>query len=53
MECLRLAIENETDEDRVRAGLRAIRELWREMHIRAGEKAGVASAAGLSEQMLH
>jgi probable RcsB/C two-component-system connector len=47
---LRSAIENETDEDRIRAGLRAIEEVRREMQIRAGEKAGVAS---LTEQKLH
>ncbi|ADU72183.1 hypothetical protein [Pantoea sp. At-9b] len=50
---LRSAIENETDEDRIRAGLRAIEEVRREMHIRAGKKTGVASAAGLPEQKLH
>ncbi len=50
---LRSAIENETDEDRVRAGLRAIEEVRREMQIRAGEKTGVAGADGLSAQKLH
>jgi len=50
---LRAAIEHETDEDRVRAGLRAIEEVRREMHIRAGEKTGFASADDLSSQKLH
>lgn len=50
---LRAAIENETDEDRVRAGLRAIEEVRQEMHIRASENTGVASADGLSSQKLH
>jgi probable RcsB/C two-component-system connector len=47
---LRSAIENETDEDRIRAGLRAIEEVRREMDMRAGEK---ADADGLTEQKLH
>ncbi|KJV24695.1 hypothetical protein [Pantoea sp. SM3] len=47
---LRSAIENATDEDRIRAGLRAIEEVRREMQIRAGEKTDVAS---LREQKLH
>ena len=47
---LRSAIENETDEDRIRAGLRAIEEVRREMDMRAGEK---AAADGLTEQKLH
>ena len=50
---LRSAIENETDEDRIRAGLRAIEDVRREMDIRAGEKAVTASAAKLTEQKLH
>jgi len=50
---LRSAIENETDEDRIRAGLRAIEEVRREMDIRAGEKAVTAGAAKLTEQKLH
>lgn len=52
-ERLRAAIEHETDEDRVRAGLRAIEEVRREMQIRAGEKIGVPGAYGLSAQKLH
>ncbi|NIF23975.1 MULTISPECIES: hypothetical protein [Pantoea] len=47
---LQSAIENETDEDRIRAGLRAIEEVRREMQIRGSEKTGVAS---LTEQKLH
>jgi probable RcsB/C two-component-system connector len=47
---LRSAIENETDEDRIRAGLRAIEEVRREMDMRAGKK---ADADGLTEQKLH
>lgn len=53
MDRLRSAVENETDEDRVRAGLIAIEEVRREMDIRSGEKAGVASDHGLSAQRLH
>ena len=49
-ERLRSAIENETDEDRIRAGLRAIEEVRREMDMRAGEK---TDADGLTEQKLH
>lgn len=52
-ERLRAAIEHETDEERVRAGLRAIEEVRREMQIRAGGKTGVAGADGLSAQKLH
>ena len=50
---LRSAIDNETDEDRIRAGLRAIEEVRREMDFRAEEKAGVTSVAGLTEQKFH
>jgi probable RcsB/C two-component-system connector len=52
-ERLRAAIEHETDEDRVRAGLHAIEEVRREMQIRTGEKTGVTGADGLSAQKLH
>lgn len=50
---LRAAIEHETDEDRVRAGLRAIEEVRREMQIRAAEKTGVHGTYGMSVQKLH
>ncbi|KHJ69724.1 hypothetical protein QU24_02360 [Pantoea rodasii] len=50
---LRAAIENETDEDRIRAGLRAIEEVRREMRIRDGEKSGVGRAARPTHQKLH
>ncbi|KJV42932.1 hypothetical protein VH86_24565 [Pantoea sp. BL1] len=50
---LRSAIEHETDEDRIRAGLRAIEEVRREMRLRDGEKYGVGRAAGPTEHKLH
>ena len=50
---LRAAIENETDEARIRAGLRAIEEVRREMQIRAAEKTGVHGTDGMSAQKLH
>ncbi len=50
---LRSAIEIEKDEDRIRAGLRAIEEVRREMHIRNGEKTGGKRVAGLTEPKLH
>ena len=50
---LRSAIENETDEDRVRAGLRAIEEVRQEMQNRAAEKTGVHGTDGMSAQTLH
>jgi len=50
---LRSAVENETDEDRIRAGLRAIEEVRREMHIRDGEKSRVGRSEGQKEQKLH
>ncbi|NIG20670.1 hypothetical protein F3J37_18500 [Pantoea sp. Al-1710] len=50
---LRSAIEIETDEDRIRAGLRAIEEVRREMHVRNGEKTEGKRVAALTEQKLH
>ncbi|WP_065647582.1 hypothetical protein [Pantoea eucrina] len=36
---LRVGLDKETDEDRIRAALRAIDEVRREMQVRASEKA--------------
>lgn len=47
------ALENETDEDRARAGLHAIEEVRREMNVSAGIKAVGALDAGASQQRLH
>ncbi|NIF23992.1 MULTISPECIES: hypothetical protein [Pantoea] len=52
-ERLRLAIENETDENRVRAGLRAIEEVRREMHTRASERTGLPRVEDRSAHKLH
>jgi len=44
LDSLRASLDKETDEYRIRAGLRAIDEVRREMQVRSSEKSAVAES---------